>query len=137
MKAAFSMYIQFNFGLIKCIYRITKCSLDLVVLNNCKAMYTEKGFKHYHDYSYMENKLPLICNLQWSRHRSSSLICYKLNFIFYHECQCYFKHVTLTKAIMSMLHVSYNSKNIQWKYKLQMVIHQKYLLMAFVQCTHI
>ena len=29
---------------------------------------------------------------------------------------------------MSMLHVSYNSKNIQWKYKLQMVIRQKYLL---------
>ena len=38
---------------------------------------------------------------------------------------------------MSMLHVSYNSKNIQWKYKLQMVINEKYLLMTFVQYTDI
>ena len=36
-----------------------------------------------------------------------------------------------------MLHVSYNFKNIQWKYKFQMVINQKYLLMTLVQYTDI
>ena len=38
---------------------------------------------------------------------------------------------------MSMLHVPYNSKNIKWKYKLQMVINQKYLLITLMQYTDI